>query len=444
MTVTKSGPSLYRRAKKLIPGGTQLLSKRPEMYLPERWPSYFSRAHGACVWDLDGNRYIDMTNNSVGTCPLGYADPEVNSAVKSVVDEGNISTLNCQEEVELAELLCELHPWAGMARFTRSGCESMSVAVRIARALTGRSKVAFCGYHGWSDWYLAANIAEPDSLGTKGLLLPGLDPAGVPTELAGTALTFRHNNIDELEHVAAEHGDSLAAIVCEVMRLRQPEPGFLEGARRIASETGAVLIFDEISSGFRMNPGGVHLLFSVTPDVAVFSKALGNGYPIGAVIGTSDVMQAAQNTFISSTYWTERIGPSAAIAMIGKYRNVKANERMILAGNRVQEIWRSEAGKAGLDVTVDSADMPPMSHIRFNYENARAIQTLLCRLMLDRGVLDNGAFYSTFAHNEDVLSEYENAAGAVFPEIAAAVDSGTVEERLGGPVGHAGFQRLTS
>ncbi len=194
-TTTETGPALYAKAKTLIPGGTQLFSKRPELFLPGHWPSYFSKAAGARVWDLDGNCYIDMSHNGVGSCPLGYADPDVNAAVKDAIDRGSMSTLNCPEEVELAEMLCELHPWADMARFARTGGEGMAIAVRLARARTGRSKVAFCGYHGWHDWYLAANLTEADSLGTRELLLPGLDPAGVPAELKGTAIAFRHNRI---------------------------------------------------------------------------------------------------------------------------------------------------------------------------------------------------------------------------------------------------------
>ena len=406
--------------------------------------SYFSRAQGARVWDLDGNCYIDMSHNGVGSCPLGYADPDVNAAVKDAVDRGNMSTLNCAEEVELAEVLCALHPWSDMARFARTGGESMAIAVRVARARTGRSKVAFCGYHGWHDWYLAANLTEADSLGTRELHLPGLDPRGVPAELAGTAIAFRHNRIEELESVVQAHGGELAAIVCEVQRHERAAPGFLEGARAMADATDAVLIFDEISSGFRLNPGGVHLRYAVTPDLAVFSKALGNGYPIAAVIGTAEAMQAAQTTFISSTYWTERVGFAAALAMIARYRRVGAHERMSAAGLRVQDLWAREADKAGLDVHVGHPDMPPMSHLRFSGPAGPALQTLLCQLMLERGILDNGAFYSTYAHTDEVIDQYADAVADVFPILADAQAKGDATDRLKGPVRHSGFQRLTS
>ena len=162
--MSESGQDLYRKARKLIPGGTQLLSKRPEMLLPEQWPSYFAKAQGVQVWDLDGRKYIDMSYMGIGSCILGYADPDVDKAVHAAVDAGSMTTLNCPEEVELAELLCELHPWASMVRYARCGGEAMAVAVRVARAATGREKVAFCGYHGWHDWYLAANLGDSAAL----------------------------------------------------------------------------------------------------------------------------------------------------------------------------------------------------------------------------------------------------------------------------------------
>jgi len=176
--MSETGQRLYVKAKTRIPGGTQLLSKRPELYLPEQWPSYYSRAKGVEVWDLDGNRYLDMCYNGIGACILGACDPDVDAAVRTAIDAGSMSTLNAPEEVELADLLCELHPWADMVRYARCGGEAMAVAVRIARAKTHRDIIAFCGYHGWHDWYLAANLGEETAL--DGHLLPGLQPAGVP------------------------------------------------------------------------------------------------------------------------------------------------------------------------------------------------------------------------------------------------------------------------
>jgi len=437
-----TGQDLYRRAKRLIPGGTQLLSKRPEMFLPDQWPAYYRRAKGASVWDLDDIHYTDMTTSAVGSCPLGFADDDVNTAVVDAIGAGSMSTLNCPEEVELAELLCELHPWAQMCRFARTGGESMAIAVRIARARTKRSVVAVCGYHGWSDWYLAANHADADALG-EGMLLPGLDPGGVPRELAGTTVAFKHNDIDALHAIASQHAGALAAIVCEPQRGERPTPGFLEATREIADQTGAVLIFDEVSAALRLTHGGVHLLYDVEPDIAVFAKAIGNGFPIGAVIGTADVMEAAQTTFISSTYWTERIGPTAALATLRKFARIGGAERLTDAGRRVQAIWRAAGEAAGLQVRVGHPDMPAFSHLEFDHPAPQAVRTLYCQLMLERGYLDNGNCYSTCAHTPEILSHYEEVVSDAFARLSEIVRAGRVIDELRGPVAHTGFARLT-
>ena len=434
-----AGPALYSKARSIIPGGTQLLSKRPEMILPEYWPSYYQKAQGVYVWDLEGNRYIDMSHCGVGACVLGFADPDVNSAVRRAVDSGSMATLNCPEDVELAELLCELHPWAEMARYARSGGEAMTVAVRIARASTGRDKVAFCGYHGWHDWYLAANLAGEDALEEH--LLPGLDPAGVPSGLQGSARPFRYNQFDELEAIVAECGKELAAIVVEPVRNREPAAGFLEQIRSTATEIGAVLILDEVSSGFRLATGGAHLRYNVDPDIAVFAKAISNGYPMAAVIGRPSVMQAAQDTFISSTYWTERIGPTAALATVRKHRREDVARHLIRVGALVQEGWRTVAKRFGLPV--DVSGIAPMGHFTFECEHASGAHTLFTQEMLEHGFLANQSFYATYAHQVHHIANYLEAVEVVFRIVAQAVESNTVMDQLKGPVAHTGFRRLT-
>ncbi len=303
-----TGQKLWNRAKRVIPGGNMLLSKRPEMFLPEQWPAYFSKAKGCRVWDLDGIELIDMSLMGIGTNTLGYGHPEVDEAVSRTVAAGNMSTLNCPEEVYLAERLVELHPWADMARFARSGGEANAIAIRIARAASGKDKVAICGYHGWHDWYLSANLGDDKNL--AGHLLPGLEPNGVPRNLRGTVLPFSYNNFSELEALA--DANDIGVIKMEVIRNHEPKDGFLEKVRALAAARGIVLIFDECTSGFRQTFGGLHKMYGVQPDMAVFGKTLGNGYAITAVIGRREIMEAAQTTFISSTFWTERIGPTAA------------------------------------------------------------------------------------------------------------------------------------
>jgi len=433
------GQTLYTKAKTLIPGGTQLLSKRPEMILPDQWPSYYSRSRGVEVWDLDGHRFIDMCYNGIGSCILGVGDPEVDAAVRVAIDTGSMSTMNCPEEVDLAELLCEIHPWAGMVRYARGGGEAMAVAVRIARSFTGRDRIAFSGYHGWHDWYLAANLAEERAL--DGHLLPGLAPSGVPRGLLGSALPFRYNHLEELESIVAQHGNELAAIVIEPVRRNEPVPGYLEGVRRFADKTGAVLVVDEVSAGFRMNTGGAHLLYGLEPDMAVFAKAMSNGYPMAAIIGKTPVMQAAQNTFISSTYWTERIGPAAALATIRKHRRDHVADHLIRMGNLIQAGWREAADRAGL--AVDVGGIPPVSHLSIPCPDSQAVHTLFTQLMLEKGFLATKAFYATNAHRDEHVDAYLAAVGEVFHRIAEAVSAGNVRGLMKGPVAHTGFHRLT-
>jgi len=294
---------LYEHAQERIPPGTQLLSKRPSRFAPGQWPAYFSKARGCEVWDLDGRHYYDMSINGIGACLLCFCDADVNAAVIERINRGHWCTQNPPEEVELADKLCEIHPWAQQARFTRAGGEACAVAVRIARATTDRSLVAICGYHGWHDWYLAANLGEEDAL--RGHLLEGLDPLGVPRELRGTTLTFSYNNREEFQQIIDQHGSDLAAVMMEPCRHHDPEPGFLEFVRDGAHSCGAKLIFDEVTIGWRLHFGGAHLRFGVDPDMAVFAKSLANGYAMGAVIGTKQAMAGAEVSFISSSSWTE-------------------------------------------------------------------------------------------------------------------------------------------
>lgn len=434
----KKTNAYYLKAKKLIPGGTQLFSKRPELFHPDGWPAYYSRAKGVDVWDLDGRHFVDMTLTAIGACPLGFADPDVDTAVKTAIDQGSMTTLNCPEEVELAELLCELHPWAEMVRYARGGGEAMAIAVRIARAATGKDQVAFCGYHGWHDWYLSANLASKANLDRH--LLSGLEPKGVPRALFETAFPFSYNDIEGLETIVRQHGNELAAIVMEPIRHLEPKPGFLEQVRATASRIGAVLIFDEVSVAWRMNAGGIHLLYDVRPDVAVFAKAMSNGYPMAAVIGRREVMEAARHTFISSTYWTERIGPTAAIAAIQKMRCFKVPDYLVTIGNRIREGWLRLADRYGLKIQVKG--IPPLSTFDFEHDQAQALFTLFTQKMLEKGFLASRAFYATYAHQSSHVDAYMEAADEAFGIMRKAVDTGCLEEEIRGPLQQTGFARL--
>lgn len=429
----------YREAKAIIPGGTQLLSKRPEMFAPGQWPAYYREARGCEIIDMEGRKFLDMSMGGILSTILGYADPEVNAAVMRRVSLGAMSTLQTHDEVDLARELIDLHPWAEQARFTRGGAESMAVAVRVARAATGRDRIALCGYHGWHDWYLAANLSGTNGL--DGHLLPGLDPAGVPAPLAGSTLTFRYNRLDELDAILARHGGELAAIVMEPTRHADPEPGFLEGVRERCDRHGVRLVFDEISCGWRLCLGGAHLKFGVEPDLAVFAKALGNGFPIGAVIGRCGTMEAAQRAFISSTFWTEGVGPAAALACVRKMRSVDVPSHLARIGNAVMSGWRELGARHGLPVK--TGGRPEMALLVFDHPEAAVLLTLMTTRMLERGFLAGGGFNAMFSHGERHVSAYLEALDGVFEELAEALAKDDLAARLGGPVKHTGFARLT-
>lgn len=430
---------LYRDAKQIIPGGVQLLSKRPEMSAPEQWPAYFREARGCETWDMDGRHYYDVSTTGIGACLLGFRDPDVTRAVQRRLTLGSFCTLNSPEEVELARLLCELHPWAEQARFARTGGEAMSAAVRIARATTDRSAIAVCGYHGWHDWYLAANLGDNDSL--RGHLLPGLAPFGVPRELRGTTFAFTYNDRDEFQKIIDEHGDRLAAVVMEPCRYHDPEPGFLEFVRDETHKVGAKLIFDEITIGWRLTLGGAHLRLGVTPDIAVFAKAISNGHPMAAIIGTRDAMEGANVSFISSTYWTEGIGLTAALATIKKMQHVNLPAHCKRIGIRVQDAWRTAGKRYGLPIEVDNG-FPVLAHFAFKRKLAQELKTLYVQMMLEQGFLAGLSIYVTLAHTDEIIDKYVATINEVFAEIADTLTKGDVKKRLKGPVAHTGFRRL--
>ncbi len=430
------GQDLWRRARTRIPGGNMLLSKRPEMFLPEQWPAYFSKAKGCRVWDLDGNELIDMSIMGVGANSLGYGDPEVDAAVVEVVAKGNMSTLNAPEEVWLAERLVDLHPWAEMARFARTGGEANAVAIRIARAASGRDGVAICGYHGWHDWYLASNLGENDSL--AGHLLPGLDPQGVPRNLRGTVHPFAFNDLAALEAMVAT--GRIGVIMMEVARNFDPSSDFLKKVREIATANGIVLIFDECTSGFRQSFGGLHLLYGVEPDMAVFGKALGNGYAVTAVIGRRAVMEAAQNSFISSTFWTERIGSAAALATLAVMERTRSWEAITAIGRDITRRWQELAARHGLAIT--ASGLPALTGFAFQGPNGAAYKTLISQEMLGKGYLAATSVYTCLAHTPEIVDGYFEALDPVFALIAECEAGRDVHSLLRGPICHAGFKRL--
>lgn len=426
------------QANQFIAGRNHLLSKRPDQYSDGVWPGYFQKAKGSHVWDLDGNKYLDMSIGGIGATMLGYADNDVDNAVIETIKNGVASSFNCPEEVELAKLLVRHHPWAGKAKFTRTGGEANTMAIRLARAYTGKDKIAFCGYHGWHDWYLATNLNDSDKL--DGHLLSGLDAKGVPRGLVNTALPFHYNKIDELKDIIKKHKDEVAAIIMEPTRNDPPLEGFLEEVRQIADENKIVLIFDEISVGYRLNLGGAHLGLGVEPDMAVYAKAIGNGYAISAVIGKTPIMDMAYESFISSTCWTERIGPTAALACLQKLERENVPEHLNKLGERVQEAWKQISKETGVPITIGG--IKPMSYFSFDPDHHATLKAYYVQEMLKKGIMASNIFYVMYSHTMDDVEYYLKAMKEVFEKIPRLLESNKLESQLMGKPSKLGFKRL--
>jgi glutamate-1-semialdehyde 2,1-aminomutase len=430
------GQKLYKRAKRIIPGGNMLLSKRPEMFLPDIWPAYFNKALGCTVWDLDNIKYTDMSLMGVGTNILGYANKKVDDAVISNIKSGNMSTLNCPEEVYLAERLIEMHEWSDMVRFARSGGEANAIAIRIARAACGKNNVAVCGYHGWHDWYLAANIADKKNL--SDLLLPGLDTIGVPSSLKNSVFPFKYNDFDGLKKLVDIQ--DIGVIKMEVYRNIEPQNNFLKKVRKLANDKNIVLIFDECTSGFRETFGGLHKKYGVNPDMAMFGKAMGNGYGITATIGRRNIMEAAQKSFISSTFWTERVGPTAALKTLELMEAIKSWEIITKQGNRVRKGWDKIAKENNIEISISG--LPSLSTFTFNSKNHQIYKTFITQEMLKINYLASNSIYTCIDHSDEIIDKYLYELNKIFGVISKAEKNKDTTTLLDGPISHSGFSRL--
>ena len=413
-----------------------LLSKNKNLFSPSYWPSYYRSAKGCMVTDLDGNQFIDFASNGIGACSLGFANDEIDDFVIETIKNGVMSSLNCPAEVDLAKSLCELHPWANMSKFARSGGEANAISIRIARAASGKDKVAFCGYHGWHDWYLAANISSGDSLSSH--LLEGLGSRGVPSTLKDSVVPLRYNNFDDLDILSVTH--DIGVVKLEPTRSCSPLPGYLERIRDICDEKGIVLIFDECTSGFREAFGGVHLNYGVNPDICILGKALGNGYAITAILGTEKVMNYALETFISSTFWTEAIGSNAALKTL-EVMNLQASwTKLPNLGKQVKDVWQKSAMDNNIQLIVEGLDALPT--FKFVSEYSSALKTAFTELMLDRGFLATTQFYPSTAHSESSINSYQVACDDVFAILSSIHDSQVKELLCRGNLCNPSFKRL--
>jgi len=434
---------LHKHALEVIPGGTQLISRRPTGYAYGVTPVFSTRAKGCRFWDVDGNEYIDL-QMSVGTNVLGYADDEVDAAViKCIQERGPVPSVSSDLELELADEIIATIPCAEMVRFCKGGGEANVIAIRIARAYTGRDKIAFCGYHGWHDWYLSANLESGETL--DGYLLPGIEPLGVPKGLAGTALPFEWENLESLEKLLESHKGEIAAIIMEAARSFDPKPGYLQEVRKLATKHEVVLIFDEVVTGFRLHIAGAQGRYGVTPDMATFAKAISNGYPFGAVAGTREVMSRCNDMFVSSTYWSDPITATAALTTIREYKKRKVQEyieqmgkKYMAAYNALVEKWELPLRYAGTGHNVAMVwdfDDPIMT------KQARTYYVQECN---KRGVFDPGGWHLCWSHTEEVLKELLPRADEVFALIKDALDKGDLAQRLEASLGKEKFRRLVS
>ena len=418
MKKINTGEKLLRIAKNIIPGGNQLLSKRSERFLPGLWPSYYKKAKGCSVWDLNNKKFYDFAGMGVTSCVLGYADHDVNKAITMSLKKGAMTSLNCEEEINLAKKLIEIHPWANMSKFARSGGEACAIAIRIARTYSKKNSILFCGYHGWHDWYISSNLSNTRNLDNQ--LLPGLKSDGIPKKLSNTAIPFEYNNIDSFLKNFKKYKDQIGAIIMEPQRSIKPDMNFLKLIRKITKENNIPLIFDEITSAFHDNFGGIHLKLKVYPDIAVFSKALGNGTPISAIVGKKKIMDCAQDTFISSTMWTERIGFVAALETLRKMKEKKVQEKIVKNGLIIKNCWLKIAKKFDLKIQISGMDSMPSFNL--DYKNSNELHTYFTQEMLNKGFLATNSVTVSFAHNSQIINKYLKQTEFVFKKIKKLLD----------------------
>ena len=430
---------LYEKAQQLFPYGTQLFSRRPELGAYGQAPIYFERMKDAHIWDVDGNEFID-TAMGIGPIILGHCYKRVDDAVKEQIDKGVLGSINNRLEIELAETIVEMVPCAEMVKFCKSGGEADAIAVRIARAYTGKEKVLFCGYHGWHDWYLSANLKSDSSLDQH--LLPGINPKGVPISLAGTCLPFEYNNLNQLENLLKENSGEIACIIMEATRFKQPVEGFLEGVRALANKHKCILIFDEVITGFRMAKGGAQEYYGVTPDMATFAKAIANGYSLAAVVGSRAIMEAQDDNFISSTYWSDSTVLAAGLATLNEMKEKPVLETINKIGRDLIAHVEQMAQKHKLDVEVLGHGFDFTFTFNYGTDSAK-IMTLFIQEMIARGIYTNGVMYPCYTHTSEDIQKIKTAFDEVFELIKEGVDENKLEDLLKCPVRQTGFKRLT-
>ena len=431
---------LYQRTGEIIPGWTQLISRRASQFANGVSPVYAQRAKGSRFIDVDGNEFIDWVN-AVGAIILGHADPVVDTAVKAQIDRGSLYTLNGPLEIDLAEELIDTIPSAEMVRYTKGGGEACAVAARIARGTTGRDKILFCGYHGWHDWYQAANYGVDPESGEYPFA--GIEPIGVPRALAGTAIPFIYGDLAMLEGLLEEYQGEIAAVMMEPARSELPDPGYLEGVKALAQQHDAILIFDEVSCGWRFSIGGLQKYLGVTPDMTVVAKAMSNGYPMGAVVGSRAAMEPTSRMFVSSSYWSENIGLVAALTTIRELKRRDSETRFKEIGESLRAALNDAIAAVGLSGACTGLHTSLSLSLDLPDETlASTVKTLFIQEMAKRGVHCAMGFKGTLAHTEEDIRLTAEAVAEALGVIKSGLDAGNVDDLLECDLKKDPFRRL--
>jgi glutamate-1-semialdehyde aminotransferase len=428
---------LYARAEELFPFGVQLLSRSPHLSAFGQAPIYFERAKDGHFRDVDGNEFIDL---SMGCGPviLGYCYEAVDNAAKAQIDRGVIGTTNNELEILFAEKFCSMAPCAEMIKICKGGGEANAIAVRMARGYTGRDVVLFCGYHGWYDWYISANLEADNRLDEH--LRPGILPKGVPAALAGTAIPFAYNDIQSLENALAAHAGKVACIVLEPTRSTPPAPGYFEQVRALADAHACVLIFDEVVTGFRMAAGGAQAHYGVTPDLAAFGKATANGYPLAVVGGSKEIMATQYDNFISSTYYSETVSLAAGLATLTEMTDKPVLQTINATGEAMMQGLTELVQKHALRAEVRGYGFHFDLVFDYGADTGR-VATLYMQEMAARGVYTLGRNYICYTHSEADVQQVLAAAEESLAIIATAIGENRLDGLLHAPERKMVFKR---
>lgn len=408
-----------REALRVIPGASQTFSKAPSQYVQGVAPIFLQRGKGSHVWDVDGNEYIDYPT-ALGPIVLGHGDPEVTEAVTRQLRDGTIFSLPHPLEIEVAQLLIDVIPCAEMVRFGKNGSDVTSAAIRVARAYTGRSMIASCGYHGWQDWTIGTT--------TRNL--------GIPEEVSNLTRTFVYNDISSLEMLFEMHPGRIAAVILEPVGIEAPENDFLQEVAVLARSNGALLIFDEVITGFRVALGGAQEYYGISPDLACYAKAMANGYPVSALVGRRDVMELFEEVFFSSTFGGETLSLAAAQATVKKIRSHNVIDHLWRQGKKLQDGYNALAAEFGINHRTECVGLAPRTVVRFTDsegDESLIMRSLLQQELIKRGILFLVGFNTCYSLSDEDVEYTLDACREALGVVTAALDTGRVEAMLEGP-----------